>query len=179
MGYKHSREEFLDAAVSIALSEGLSRVTYSRVGERLSVADRSVVYYFPTKNDLITATLFTLGAQLQDLIQHALGSEPLPAHDLAKRAWPVLATPDADPLFKVFFELVGLASASVDPYRDLAPQLMDQWVSWIASQLDEPEPTRHGVALRVTAQLDGLLLIRNTMGADAAEQAARAADLCS
>lgn len=137
------------------------------------IADRSIVYYFPTKAELLTRTTFAVGEQLQELLDDAFGSKPLPGHQLLQRAWPTLARPGADAVFAVFFELVGLGAARIEPFDALAPAVMNAWIDWIIPRIDAPdEATARTVALGTLATLDGLLLLRQTLGPEAAEEAA-------
>ncbi|MEZ5245227.1 MAG: TetR/AcrR family transcriptional regulator [Acidimicrobiales bacterium] len=173
MGYKYDEDEILDAAVDAVLEEGLSALTFGRLAKRLGIADRSIVYYFPTKAELVTRTTSAVGSQLQAALARAFGDAPLPGDELMRRAWPVLSSPDVDPLFAVFFELVGLGAASIPPYDALAPALMEAWIQWLVPRIDAPEEVAWQVASATVATLDGLLLLRHTCGPDAADAAAR------
>ena len=176
MGYRHSADQILDAAVAIALESGIAAVTYGSVGTRLSVSSRTVVYYFPTKLDLVTAVIGALGADMVVLLEAAFGSEPRSPKELMARAWPVLTTPTADRVFALYFEIVGLASSGQAPYDDLASDLVGGWVDWLAPRVrGSSEAVRRRRALAAVGQIDGLLLLRQILGAEAADAAAREA----
>lgn len=172
MGHKHTREQILDGALGAALDEGLSQLSFGRLAKRLGISDRVVVYYFPTKDDLIGDVLATLGVQLRTALAAAF-TEPAADHRaLARMAWPTLARPEVDPVFALFFEAVGLAGAGREPYRTLAPQLMEAWAQWLVSFFDGPPDRRRAEADATIALLDGLLLVRQTAGPATAERAA-------
>jgi AcrR family transcriptional regulator len=176
MGYRHSAEEILDAAVAIALESGIAAVTYGSVGRRLSVSSRTVVYYFPTKLDLVTAVIGVLGADMIVLLEEAFGSEPRSPDELVARAWPVLTTPSGDRVFALYFEIVGLASSGTAPYDELASGLVGGWVDWLAPRVrGSSGAVRRRRALAAVGQIDGLLLLRQVLGAEPADAAAREA----
>jgi len=172
MGHKHTREQILDGAVDAAISDGLSQLTFGRLAKRLAISDRVVVYYFPTKDDLITEVLLLVGARLQEVLGGAFTG---PADDhiaLAKAAWPVLAPPQIDPLFALFFEAIGLAAAGREPYASLATQLLAGWAAWLAGFFAGTPGHRRAEAEATMAVFDGLLLLRQLSGAAAANRAA-------
>jgi AcrR family transcriptional regulator len=174
VGYRHSSDEILDAARAVALESGMAGMTFGSVGARLGISDRTVVYYYSTKHDLIAAVAMALGAELQALLEVAFGSEPNDADVLLHRAWPVLSSGDADRIFAVFFEVIGLASAGQEPYVDLARGMVDAWAEWLAPRVRGSTPAiRRRRALALMAQVDGLLLLRQVAGAEVADAAAR------
>ena len=176
MGYRHSADQILDAAVAIALESGIAAVTYGSVGTRLSVSSRTVVYYFPTKLDLVSAVIGVLGTDMVVLLEAAFGSEPRSPKELVARAWPVLTTPAADRVFALYFEIVGLASSGQAPYDQLASGLVGGWVDWLAPRVrGSSEAVRRRRALAAVGQIDGLLLLRQILGAEPADAAAREA----
>jgi AcrR family transcriptional regulator len=135
MGYRHTREEILEGALAVALDVGLSRLTFGRVATAMGINDRTVVYYFPTKDDLITEVVMSMGVQLQATLGQAFSSPAAGHLELARAAWPVLARPDADAIFALFFEANGLAAAGRPPFDSLVPQLVEAWVTWVMSHL--------------------------------------------
>ncbi len=173
MGHKHTYAEILRGALATAHRDGLSQLTYGRVARDLGINDRTVVYYFPTKNDLIAAVLLAMGAQLQETLAPAFASPARDHLELLRAAWPVLATADADPVFALFFEANGLAVTGREPYATLLHELVDMWINWAAGFVEGDADHRRIEAETAIALLDGLLLLRQLAGPESAERAAR------
>lgn len=172
MGYRHTKQEILDGALAEAFDGGLSRLTFGRVAKRLGINDRTVVYYFATKDDLITDVVMSMGLQLQQTLGAAFSS---PANDhlaLARMAWPVLARTETDPVFALFFEANGLAATGQAPFDRLVPQLVEAWIDWVMNFLSGTATERRAEAGAAIALLDGLLLLRLLAGPAAAARAA-------
>ena len=172
MGYKHRHEDILAAAVQASIEDGVGSVSYRRLAKRLGIPDRTIVYYFPTKEALIQAVLEAHASRLQVILLEAFGRPARDGVDLLRMAWPVMACPNADPVFRVFFEMTGLAVRGVAPFERLVPAAIEAWVVMLMPLLDVPEPERRAEAEATLAMLDGLLLWRQLMGPEAAERAA-------
>ncbi len=170
---RHSREEILDGALAVAFESGLSQLSFGRVAKRLGIADRTVVYYFPTKDDLHGEVVMAMGGRLRDELGKAFDGVAGDHLALVRRAWPVLADEAVDPTFALFFEAIGLAAAGREPFRTLVPALVEAWVVWVAEFVAAPDDaTRRAEAEAVVALVDGLLLVRQLAGPDAADRAA-------
>jgi len=178
MGYRHSKDEILQAATAVALEHGVAALTFAAVGKRLGISDRTVVYYFPTKDALVVSVVRALGAELERLLEAAFGAEPLSPPDLVQRAWPVMATVDAAPVLAVYFEIIGLAAGGREPFASLARASLEWWAAWLTPKiLPAATATQRSGALAAIAALDGLLLVRHVLGTEAAEHAAQGAGI--
>ncbi len=173
MGHKHTKAEILDGALAAAFEEGLSQLTFGRIAKRLGISDRIVVYYFPTKDDLIGEVLYAMGTQLQETLAPTFTSPAADHRELLRTAWPILARPEADPVFALFFEAGGLAATGREPYRSLVPVLVEGWIDWAAEFIRGPRAYRRAEAEVAIAVLDGLLLLRQLAGPRVANRAAR------
>jgi AcrR family transcriptional regulator len=174
MGRRHSKEEILAGALDMAFEDGLSQLTFGRVAKHLGINDRTIVYYFPSKDDLISEVMISMGLQLQATLAPAFATKRPDHLALVRSAWPMLATDEADPVFALFFEAAGLAAVGREPYRQLVPFIMDAWITWSADFVDGPPKRRRAQAEAAVALLDGLLFLRQTGGPEAADRAARA-----
>jgi AcrR family transcriptional regulator len=173
VGYRHSRDEIVAAAATVALEHGMAGLTYAKVAAELGISDRMVVYYLPSKQDLVLAAATALGTQLMALLDEAFGSERREPQALLRVAWPVLSTPEASRVFTLFFEVLGLAAGGKAPYDQLAPMLLDGWATWLAERVvGSTASLRRRRALALMATVDGLLLLRQTLGPEVADEAA-------
>ena len=173
MGHKHSRDEILAGALEAVFDDGLSQLTFGRLAKRLGISDRIIVYYFPTKDELITEVMAAVGLRLQERLADAFGAPAADHLALARAVWPALARPDADPIFSLFFEANGLAAAGRDPYRRVVAQLTQSWIEWLTTFFDGTPDARRAESEAAIALIDGLLLLRQLAGPDAADRAAR------
>lgn len=172
MGYLHSKEQILEAAVAVALERGLAGLTFRTVGDRLGIRDRTVVYYFPTKPELAIAVIAALSEELRRILGAAFGDTPRTKAELLSSAWPVLTTPTAERMFALMFEMTGLAVSGQEPYAQLARLQFDAWVDWLSHRtLGSDVQSRRAAALATVATVDGLLLLRQMLGADASDAA--------
>ena len=173
MGYRHTKDEILAGALGVAFDDGLSQLTFGRVAKRLAISDRVVVYYFPTKDDLIGEVLVSIGLQLQHALEPVMASSAEDYLHLLRAVWPTVAQPEADAVFALFFEANGLAASGREPYRTIVPMLVEIWVAWAAQYFSGTKAERRIEAEAAIALLDGLLLLRQLGGPDAGERAAR------
>lgn len=169
MGYRHSATEILEAAVDEALEHGLATLGFRRVAERLGIADRTVVYYFATKDELVVAVLGAIGERLQSMLA-SVASGPFRDHRaLAAAVWPVLAKPRWRSATACYLEAIGLAGT--EPYRSVAPVLTGAWVEWAAANLTGTAAVRRREAEAALAMIDGLLVLSHLLGVPAANRA--------
>jgi AcrR family transcriptional regulator len=162
----------LGGALAAALDDGLSQLTFGRLAKRLGISDRIIVYYFPSKDDLVSEVIVAMGSQLQQTLAVAFTTPAADHRELMAAAWPVVARPENDPVFALFFEANGLAAVGRDPYRELVPTLVQVWIDWAAEFIEGTPEYRRRQAETAVALLDGLLLLRQLAGPEAGDRAA-------
>lgn len=177
MGPKHSREQILLAATELAASDGLGAISFGRVAARMGINDRMVVYYFPTKDHLVTAVLEQIALDLQAVLSDVVTDPADGPVTLARALWPALGRASSDRSFALFFEASGLCVAGREPYVTVVPALVELFVAWASDHLDGPPDDRRAGAEATIALVDGLLLLRQVLGPEAADRAAASLSL--
>lgn len=162
----------MEGALAAALVDGLSQLTFGRLAKRLGISDRIIVYYFPSKDDLVSEVIMAMGLQLQQTFAAAFAMPAADHRELMVAAWPVVARPENDRVFALFFEANGLAAVGRDPYRELVPTLVQVWIDWAAEFIEGTPEHRRRQAETAVALLDGLLLLRQLAGPEAGDRAA-------
>lgn len=174
MGYRHNKQDVLDAAVEVAGDLGLGELTFRAIGRRLGIADRTVVYYFATKTDLVAAVLRQSTVRLVAVLAPVVGDEQIPDQEMLAAAWAALQQPEADPWLRLYVETLGLAVRGTEPHASIAAELARNWITWFAARL-LPGTTGESAddrAAGLLASLDGLLLLHTAIGPDVAIRAA-------
>jgi len=72
---KGVQERILDAAIAILGESGLGRLTQVRVAERAGVRQSHLTYYFPTRDDLLTAVTARAVAGMSCSLRRAVGED--------------------------------------------------------------------------------------------------------
>lgn len=162
----------MEGALAAALEDGLSQLTFGRLAKRLGISDRIIVYYFPSKDDLVSEVILAMGLQLRQTLVAAFTTPAADHRELMAAAWPVVARPENDRVFALFFEANGLAAVGRDPYRELVPTLVQVWIDWAAEFIEGTPDRRRRQAETAVALLDGLLLLRQLVGPEAGDRAA-------
>lgn len=174
MGPKHDRQHILQEALALATSEGLRSVTFGRLAGRLGLPDRTIVYYFPTKAQLLREVLEAGTAELRDVLTRAFRAPAESPAKLVARAWPVVSSAEAEPVFRLFFDAVGLAMHDPHALGEVVRGLVTAWAASLEPLFEGTRAMRRARAEATVALLDGLLLVRFTAGPEASARAARA-----
>ena len=159
---KHDREGLLAHALAVAVRDGIDGVTFGAVGRQAGVPDRTVVYYFASKAELVEAVIGATAAQILTVLNDKIGDRRLPDEELARECFATLTAPGAREYMAVWLQVWSKAAGNEQPHLDISRALVDTWVGWTAERL-EPEPADDAEArarvARLIALLDGALLL--------------------
>lgn len=170
-GRPEQRAAFLSGAVEHVLHHGVATLSLRPLAAALGTSDRMLLYYFGTREQLLTAVLGAVGERLQDQLAAALPAARVPPAELLRGLASALHDPAAESSLRLYVEVSGLAARGHEPYRTVAAAVAEGWLTWLGSRLDVPAGERPGAAAGVLAVVDGMLLVRFLASAEVADRA--------
>jgi AcrR family transcriptional regulator len=158
------RNELLSGAVEYVLEHGLTDLSLRPLAAALDTSDRMVLYYFGTRDALVTAVLGNVADRLRALLAAALPPEPQRPAAILASALGVADDRAAARLLGLWLEVVARAGTADTVFAETAAAVIEDWVSWFAERIDVPTEQRRAAAAGVLVVIDGLVLFE-TAGA--------------
>lgn len=133
-----TRQRILDAAVDLFGARGVDAVSLDEIAREVGVRKQTVLYWFPSKDELIDATLETVASELLvaiDAAVRAAPDDPLERIDAVVRAVfrPAVRRPA---LLGLVREVGRLSPAHADRLRDHVAPLVSRAVDHLAAEMD-------------------------------------------
>lgn len=178
------RTELAEGALAYVLAHGLIDLSLRPLAAALGTSDRMLIYYFGSKDELVTEVVRLANTRIAAAIEDA----PIDTVDsvgaLVRHAWRALRTPDGGAAMRLYLELCVLSGR--DPQRWSAAQqlLRGPWLQTLRAALAELETAADEVETLADLVLDGIdgLLLHRIISVDpgpsdaAAEALARLLD---
>ena len=134
-----TRQRILDAALDLFGSRGVDAVSLDEIAREVGVRKQTVLYWFPSKDELVDAVLESVAAELVVLIDAAVRSsseDPLDRVDAVVRAVfrPAVRRPA---LLGLVREMSRLPEAQADRLRARLQPLIDRCMDYFALEMDK------------------------------------------
>jgi len=154
------RDDLVEGALGYALRRGMADLSLRPLAAALGTSDRMLVYHFGSKRALIDQVLDRASSRLAAIVLDEMAAGGT-APERLENLWERLASPDAEPYLRLWFEVQGLALMGHTPYDESAPRLLRAWVELSASILSDmgvPAADARLAATVEVAAIQGLLL---------------------
>jgi AcrR family transcriptional regulator len=136
------REAAIERMADHVLAEGLGAATLRPLAAAAGTSDRMLLYYFADKDELLTATLARIAARMIVQLDSAIPAErPRPFSVLLEQVWAAVASESLQPFMPLWLELASGAARGLQPHRDIAGEIADGFLAWVADRLP---PERNG-----------------------------------
>ncbi|MBV9971808.1 MAG: TetR/AcrR family transcriptional regulator [Candidatus Eremiobacteraeota bacterium] len=128
------REDLLDAAVRYVVAHGISDLSLRPLAEALDSSPRGILYHFGSKEKLIEAVL-ARAADRQREIFAALKTSRVGSRAACRAIWEAMSAPTSEPVFRLFFEVYGLALQDRKRFSGFLKRVVRDWLEFIAEPL--------------------------------------------
>src|SRR5579875_1704161 len=160
------RAELLERITDYVAENGLADLSLRPLADAVESSPRVLLYYFTSKEDLIGEVLARVRAR-QRTVFDALPRDAATYAVTVRAAWKLMSAPQHERIFRLFFEVYGLALQAPERYGDFLRGAVEDWIGYIAAgRISEVYPKREAraVATVLLAGYRGFLLDLLTTG---------------
>jgi AcrR family transcriptional regulator len=151
-------EELRTAIVRYLIKHGLTGLSLRPLAKALGCTPRVLLYHFGSKEKMVIEVL----AQIRRGQRVAYGRiEESSFIKAYLTVWKRMSAPDSEPLFRLFFEVYGIALRSPRLYKAFLHDTIENWLQPITDELKIEGYPRHqarAIATIVLAGLRGFML---------------------
>ncbi len=150
------RRAIVEAAASHLIENGLQNSGLRAIAQSVGMSDRMIMYYFDTKDDLVSAALELIGEGLAAGMESAVPNGNATPKQILGALAETLQSDEAQAIMRLWFEIVGLAMRGHEPYRQTAALLLERSEEQIKGKLRSDQKHR---AREVLGALEGKVMI--------------------
>jgi len=151
------RQEIIASVADHLLREGFRNSGLRALAKSVGISDRMIMYYFETKEELITEAMLLLADGLASGLELALPERQASGTQIVTALVDMALREDSKPMLTLWFEIVGLAVRGDEPYKSTARLFLSRWEEWIEGKLG---PKHRHRAPSLLAQVEGEVMIR-------------------
>jgi AcrR family transcriptional regulator len=148
-----NRTQLLEKIVAYTLANGVGSLSLRPLAKNIGVSPAALLYHFRSKEELTVEILRHAGEAQRELfasLQLRAGETP---RDLCREVWRILAAPESRPLFRLFFEVYGLALIDPTRFPGFFPAAVWNWITFL-----ERTSVRNGVDIDTARALATVVL---------------------
>jgi AcrR family transcriptional regulator len=129
------RAELLERIVDYVYRHGVSQLSLRPLGEAVGCSPRLLLYFFQSKEQLVTEVLAAAGMRQRALVSRLRMEHLATPAQACKEIWRSISDPQSEPLFRLFFELYGLALQDRRKYASFLKRVVGDWLAFIAQPM--------------------------------------------
>ncbi len=126
-----NRSQLLDRIVAYALTNGVASLSLRPLAKQLGVSPASLLYHFRSKEDLTVEILKHAGDRQRDLFASMRTRDDATSAEICREVWRILGSREARPLFRLFFEVYGLALIDPGRFPGFFPGAVSNWIEFL------------------------------------------------
>ena len=149
---EQKRVDLLERIVDYVMANGLSDLSLRPLADAVGTSPRVLLYYFTSKEELI-AGVMDGARERQRAIFSTLPRNAQTYADTVRAAWDAMSAPHHEPVFRLFFEVYGLALQDPKRFPGFLRRAVEDWLDYL-----EPSALRDGHTPRDARAIATVLL---------------------
>ncbi len=129
---EQKRVDLLERIVDYVMTNGLSDLSLRPLADAVGSSPRVLLYYFGSKEELIAGVL-SRARERQRTIFAELPRNTASYRDTVRAAWELMSAPQHERVFKLFFEVYGLALQDPARYPGFLERAVDDWLAFLGA----------------------------------------------
>jgi len=155
------RTDLLDAMADHVLGAGLAGSSLRPLARAAGTSDRMLLYYFPTKDALIAATLAHIAQRMAGMLAPSVGDVRLPPDRLLPLLADLTLAPRFRPYLGLFLEVASRAARGDTLCRTIGGEVAEGFLVWIEGQLDTPPEQLRAHAFAILTRIEGRMVLES------------------
>lgn len=135
MAAEEKRAAALEAILDHLLAEGLENTGIRRLASAAGISDRMLIYYFGSKNGLLTDALDLLSERTSEGLNLLIGDGSHEPEDILKVLDSAMAIPRFENAMKLFLEVAARGVRGIEPFRTSAKTTIAFWLGWLEARM--------------------------------------------
>jgi AcrR family transcriptional regulator len=151
------REQLAERLLDHVLRHGFAGKGVRELAKAAGLSDRMLLYYWPTKVQVVSAVLEAAAARIVGMLEQSLANERLPYDRLRSHVVGIAMDAGAWPYMRLWLEVVAAAARGESPYDEAAHTIGNAFLLWIRKQMRDG--TRNE-SLKLLGEIEGLLVLK-------------------
>lgn len=155
------RAELLERIVDYVYEHGVSQLSLRPLGEAVGCSPRLLLYFFGSKEELITEVLAAAGLRQRAIVNRLRIENMNTPAQACREIWNAVSDPKSEALFRLFFEVYGLALQDRERYDSFLKRVVADWLRFIGQPMIDagmPRDDAQALATIILAGFRGFLL---------------------
>jgi len=150
-----NRAQLIDRVLEDVLAHGIGSLSLRPLAKRIGVSAAALLYNFTSKEELTIAILKRAGDRQRALFETIRSQEHLTPYEVCAEIWRAVSTKEMIPLFRLFFEVYGLALQDRERFPDFFAGAIERWLAFIAIAFERSGAKKRDARLVATMLLAG------------------------
>jgi AcrR family transcriptional regulator len=145
-------KELREAIVQYLVKHGLADLSLRPLAKAVGSSPRGLLYHFGSKEKMVIEVL----AEIRQQQRISYGDVAVTFAEACQIIWQRLSAPDSEPLFRLFFEVYGIALRHPQVYKAFLHDTIEDWLTLIAEPLRREGYKREEARAFATVVIAGL-----------------------